>query len=540
LLRLAVARLESGGHASPDLLVAAARRAHGALDAVLAERLAGAAVDAGGGAPALHALARAVARQGRFAEAETIFADLQRAATSDRELVVVAEARARNLLWGLGNVSQAERVVFEAERSVAKPDVLDEFAALRGWLVSFLGRPGDALAAVSPVLERGDARETLRLRAAVAAVHGMAWAGRLREAVELAEGCREAALRHADKRPLLAVSFESLLILGLSLSGRLREAAAIAEEGYETRLHMGTHEGAAVLAMGRGCVCLGSGRIRDAVRWLREGAELLRTFDPIGFGLPFSLAMLSQAAGQAGDVSGAEAALAEAETAFPEGTSLFEADLRRGRAWASAARGDLRQARCEASDAATYAEARGQLAFVVLALHDLARLGDAAGAASRLEALTRKVDGALVSACAAHATALAAGDARALETAAAALESTGALLSAAEASNAAARLYEATGHTASARTAGVRAALLARRCEGARTPGLVPPSPLDELTRREREISSLAATGLSNPAIASTLVLSVRTVENHLNRAYRKLGVTSRRELSMLLGGPPE
>ena len=55
------------------------------------------------------------------------------------------------------------------------------------------------------------------------------------------------------------------------------------------------------------------------------------------------------------------------------------------------------------------------------------------------------------------------------------------------------------------------------------------------LTSREREIATLAGGGLSNKAIASRLVLSPRTVENHLQQAYRKLGVTRRSELASLL-----
>jgi DNA-binding NarL/FixJ family response regulator len=57
------------------------------------------------------------------------------------------------------------------------------------------------------------------------------------------------------------------------------------------------------------------------------------------------------------------------------------------------------------------------------------------------------------------------------------------------------------------------------------------------LTRREREITSLAATGLSNKEIAETLVVSARTVENHLQRAYEKLGISSRAQLADALSG---
>lgn len=54
----------------------------------------------------------------------------------------------------------------------------------------------------------------------------------------------------------------------------------------------------------------------------------------------------------------------------------------------------------------------------------------------------------------------------------------------------------------------------------------------DVLTSREREVAELAAGGLTNVEIAQRLVVSVRTVENHLYRAFRKLGVKGRDELT--------
>ncbi|PZR53455.1 hypothetical protein DNL40_08085 [Xylanimonas oleitrophica] len=56
-----------------------------------------------------------------------------------------------------------------------------------------------------------------------------------------------------------------------------------------------------------------------------------------------------------------------------------------------------------------------------------------------------------------------------------------------------------------------------------------------ELTAREDEIARLAAAGLSNQDIARRLLISVRTVENHLHRVFRKLGVDNRSELSRVL-----
>lgn len=52
--------------------------------------------------------------------------------------------------------------------------------------------------------------------------------------------------------------------------------------------------------------------------------------------------------------------------------------------------------------------------------------------------------------------------------------------------------------------------------------------PRHGLSQREAEVMDLIARGLSNGDIAATLVLSSKTVENHVNRIYAKLGVTGR------------
>ncbi|WP_143676396.1 LuxR C-terminal-related transcriptional regulator [Streptomyces sp. TLI_146] len=64
-----------------------------------------------------------------------------------------------------------------------------------------------------------------------------------------------------------------------------------------------------------------------------------------------------------------------------------------------------------------------------------------------------------------------------------------------------------------------------------------PPAQPVALTTREVEIASLAAGGLSDRAISHRLAVSVRTVESHLTRIYRKLGVHSRRDLPPVLRG---
>jgi DNA-binding NarL/FixJ family response regulator len=45
------------------------------------------------------------------------------------------------------------------------------------------------------------------------------------------------------------------------------------------------------------------------------------------------------------------------------------------------------------------------------------------------------------------------------------------------------------------------------------------------LSAREREVVVLIAAGLSNREIAERLVLSVRTVERHIENIYNRLGI---------------
>ena len=53
-----------------------------------------------------------------------------------------------------------------------------------------------------------------------------------------------------------------------------------------------------------------------------------------------------------------------------------------------------------------------------------------------------------------------------------------------------------------------------------------------ELTPVEQRIADLVAAGQTNREVAAATFTSVRTVESHLGRIYRKLGIRSRTELA--------
>ena len=81
---------------------------------------------------------------------------------------------------------------------------------------------------------------------------------------------------------------------------------------------------------------------------------------------------------------------------------------------------------------------------------------------------------------------------------------------------------------------------LTERCERIRTPALEGLDASLPLTGREQEIAGLAARGLSNRQIAERLVVSLRTVDNHLHNAYTKLGITHRSDLAAILLPMPD
>lgn len=56
-----------------------------------------------------------------------------------------------------------------------------------------------------------------------------------------------------------------------------------------------------------------------------------------------------------------------------------------------------------------------------------------------------------------------------------------------------------------------------------------------ELTAQEQRVASLAGSGLTNPEIAARLFVTTSTVEFHLNKVFRKLDITSRRQIASAL-----
>lgn len=68
------------------------------------------------------------------------------------------------------------------------------------------------------------------------------------------------------------------------------------------------------------------------------------------------------------------------------------------------------------------------------------------------------------------------------------------------------------------------------------------PNTLPTLTRQERRIALLAASGLSNGEVAAVINIQAETVRGHMKGVFRKLAIHSRWELAYVLGpnGPSD
>ncbi|MGZ4759677.1 MAG: helix-turn-helix transcriptional regulator, partial [Acidimicrobiales bacterium] len=538
VLRVAVWRLDGGGSVRPETMILAATAAFRSEDHDLAARLARAGWDAGGGVEAAHLLGQSLDKSGRLAEAETVLGAAWSEASTDREWTSLAVARASVLFRGLGRAEEADEVVAEALAQVTDVACRRELDALRANNLLFTGAVARALEVTRPLLDIPPDRQAGDPAFAQASLDtgtALALAGRTAEGILHCDTALSARVDLDDEDQLSAVGvYVVARCLALCEAGELAEAAAMAEAGYALSVERANPDGQAWFASVLGRVCMVQGRLETAAHLFREVTAL---FGELGHpGQRWGLGGLALAAGQMGDRAAGVAAIAELDALAPSPVRLMDVEIHRGRAWVATVAGNLSDARAELWQAVDLAEHWGQFAIGTAALHDLARLDAGSDAVRRLEAFAEQADGRLVATRLRHAVALDTRDADLAAAASDEFEQFGALLFAAEAASLERRLAAADGLKRRAAAAGARVAALVDRCEGARTPGLDAPTEADRLSPREREVALRAATGSTSREIADSLFLSVRTVDNHLQRVYTKLGVTGRGELADALG----
>ncbi|MGW8358673.1 LuxR C-terminal-related transcriptional regulator [Streptomyces wedmorensis] len=186
----------------------------------------------------------------------------------------------------------------------------------------------------------------------------------------------------------------------------------------------------------------------------------------------------------------------------------------------------------EAGRSALEHGALGELSYVV---HALTRIGHSETATVLCAPESQDIQGTVDRIRIAFAKAVAAGSAKDVAMCAEMFEQAQTPLYAAEAWAVASRLRQLAHEPRMATAAARRCAKARRGYHGFPTFLLYAVEEREPLSNREKEIALLAAAGHTSQEIAQRLVVSPRTVDNHLYRIYRKLGVDNRRALRTLL-----
>lgn len=514
----------------PDVVLLE-KAAHGAVwlaDLELADRLAAAAVEAGAGPELSLVRAHALSWVGRGAEAEAVLSDIANRNMGDDLRARLAFLRASNMLWALGDPTQAKEII-DAANNVASPlgrSYINAFLTVYWFAIdepqaALLASKNFVMEALPPVV----GAEIAWALATIAAD-----AGRTGDAVSIAEAGYTAATRSLDA-PQMRFNISDAHVGALLLAGRTAEAVEVAER---VRRQASDLPGAAQLlgAAIAGRAALGAGRLEVAEPLLEQSVTGLSSSHSLGWGYRYLVPRATELA-MRGAAAQALSALADIDSVQRRFRSLdYERSL--ARSWACAAEGAVSEAIAIVRSAAERVSAKGQFAAEVMCLQTAVQFGDR-GCAARLAELESIVDGPRAGLAARFASALRDRDAAELATMSEEYEKIGDLVAALDAAAHAALAYRGEDRRGSALSCATRAAALAVLCGNAVTPALRQAAEPLPLTMREREIAMLIDEGLSNREVAERLTLSVRTVESHIYRAMARTGTTSREELAALL-----
>ncbi|MGQ0466656.1 MAG: AAA family ATPase [Sporichthyaceae bacterium] len=530
-LRVGIWRSDGGG-GRPDVLLRAATAARRRLDFPLAENLARAAAAVGAGLPARLLAAQAAALDGRPQDAVDQYVKLREAAADDAERALVAAAHVETLWAYLGHAREGLRVASQAEASISDRALLQELAGGRTGLQLALEGPGPAALEALPLLAdaRGPSLVWLRLVAA----YGLGRLGRLAEALEVSDAGLAFAMSVPDPGAWYPWFNLYTRCEALAHLGEFSAARTLARAEYAEGLEAGSSERRAYFLWHLARSPRECGHPHDAAHDAREAVTLFRRVGRSNFahGLLSSLAL---ALALTGDYREANRVLVAAESLDVEPPQWSTTDHLAARGWTAVAEGRLSAGRTALLEAADAGHRIGDFVGEAAALHDVARLGAPQQVLARLESVSRRIEGALVQARLRHVRALVASDAPALAECADAFLALGADLLAAEAAADSAVAWRKAGRADRGEKAAHRAAELAHACGSPATPALAPLEAREQLTAAERETALLALTGKTNREIAEELQLSVRTVDNRMQRIYQKLGISKRSELAGLL-----
>lgn len=503
-----------------DEVLAAADEALRHRDAAMAEHLSRQVSTPAG---ALR-LGRVLVARGEYVEAEKWLADAARGLTDPAGRANVAALRAVNLFWGFREPRRAFEVITEAKAALPADGSSDLLAA-EALVVVFDGRADAANEMVDRLLRRPPEDPVLVGAIAPLRPQLLLFTGRPAQAIAELSAVETA---FSGAWPMMRAMTQACHVHALIMTGAVERAAETVQRYYHDAVEQGSPAGVGIVALAGGICAYYQGRPEQAATWLREARAL--TGDHPRF--RFRETVLAISAGVAAELGLVDEALELLDRLGEDGAGPSAADYGAfGEVWALVISGDRSGAGVVLRRRAAEALAVGNVLMAAEFLHVDMRLNPSAAGAARLRRLAESTDGELYGLLADHATALAHRDLREMNRVSAAFEQRGYRGFALEAA--------ATGATFNG---GREVNALARRTQrllgehrGTWPEWLPAPKAAPVLTRREQQVGELAAGGMDTQTIARTLSVSPRTVENHLQRAYDKLGIRRRTELAAAL-----
>ncbi|WP_369199123.1 helix-turn-helix transcriptional regulator [Streptomyces djakartensis] len=456
-------------------------------------------------------------------------------AESERDKALAALMRSFAVFWGAGRAGDALAINTSAAQELTGTVERRLLALNEGAMRAVTGDPSRAVSLLQELEHQPEECEDLNtwLFAAMMRTVALALTGHTCEAIEWGEHAYRSHQR-VDYDSLMTHPNSQInsLLVPLTENGRLKDALLLGTQAFDDLLAANLSLPRVWMAFHLGRAEWVAGHIQASRRWFAEAASLARNL-PVPIAGRLALKGLSACAAILGDEAAAHKALNESDR-FPT-MGLFEEESVIALAWIRASTGRISDARAHLRRAYTTARRKGLVTSEALLLTDIARLGNPEEVCDRLNELAHHCDGHLTPARAKFVSALVTQNPDALLASAEALSSLGVDLLAAEAASVAATQWHRRGEIRKATQAANTSHRYAALCGTVHTPLLTVAEPIATLTTREREIARLAADGTSSKDIAVHLTLSVRTVDNHLQRIYSKLGISTRRQLSTLL-----
>ena len=529
-VRIVGFQIDAGITPDIEVLLSGARLARHHQDWSTTVRLSRAALDAGH-ADAVALLVEAHFALGEFDEGDelTSRALVDPGALGPDALVSLHRTQADSRFFAHDDAAGAVAGLAEVEQ-VDDPHLRELLRFSQAAMLAWSARFPEALALIEGLEDSDDQR--VAVQAALVAELAAATSGPTSRAIELADEWFPVHLSLPDLSGTNTPGFHMVIkTVALANAGRLGEAQELAELGYGASVAARSIVGQLWFSLELGRIALLRGDAAGAPRWFREQISICRG---TGWRRPITLGLSGLAVAEAyrGDGAAAAAAIAESDATGYSVIELFAIEGVRGEAWSLAASGDHGGARRTLIEGAEVAEGAGLTLMAGFARFDALRLG-ATDQAEPLAAAAAVGESAILDLAARWAAAP--NDGAELDVVAAGFEALGCRLFAAEAFAAAALAWRKDGERRRATADEQRADALARSCRGASTPTLTTTDSVVPLTTREREIALLVADGLSSKEVAERLFLSARTVSNHLQNAYAKLGITKRAELGQAI-----